>query len=227
MEGTIGASSGLGDLDLAVEALKLQFSLDPGQFEKAYPKFKDGSHKRIRKITDEERYLFAHALRPDNNASVSTELESYERFNQAGLRTARVSGLITVPSSATCGLRGLKGFLVEFIEGVRIKPLENALRNCTGEKNMDLLWSRSALLSKINKVGDHRAVIEDLKKLYEYSKKNGIYDFQGIYNAPHFTLIDPPQPAGPRAEHTQKLCWLMQMLNAKSTFKAELPKDCA
>jgi len=217
-------------INVAIASLKLSFELAPADFDKAYPRLADGSHKRVRKIKNEKRYLFAHALSARDNASVLQELEAYERFHAAGVRTAQVSALVVVPLSANCGLKGLNGFLVEFLSGDKIKPLECAPTKYTGN-SFDLLWSKSPLLTRASKgkptkEADYRALIEDLEKLYKFSKTKGVYDFQGIYQDSHFTLIDPPQTAAPKEEHAKKLCWLMQMLNARCVPKAKLPKDC-
>jgi hypothetical protein len=225
------ADSSTIELMAALLELEAAFLHSPEIFKEKYPIFKQGSHKIVRKIASNEKFLFAHAKDKTNNGSISEELQSYSRFKLAGLRTPRVTGLIDVPAMATCGLKGITGFLVEFVTGDKVKPLQNAFATYTkyADTVFDKVWANSEFLGKIvPRKANHSAIINDLIKLHDYSLRNGLSDFQVMYKAPRFTLIDPPNPTeAPKTKHSEQLRWLMQMLNFKSEVKVKLPKQCA
>jgi len=201
-------------------------------FQEAFPAWKDGSHKRIRKVNGQPGILLAHALDIHCNKTVVDELESYERFYKAELRAAKTSHLIQFickpleeGKELPAQIRGLYGFFVEKIDGDRVKPLDKMLASAFDPKFADVIRSKSPLLYSVQKNKDHTELIKDIIKLYQYAKTNGVYDLQGIYDGTHFTLIDPPGLSlHPRAEQSQKLLWLLNCLNYFSSVKVDLTR---
>jgi hypothetical protein len=200
-------------------------------FDEFFPPWKDGSHKRVRKVNAQPEILLAHALYKHMNETVVQELESYERFYKAGLRAAKTSlriDFVCKPLEGGKGLpdqiSGLYAFFVEKKDGNRVKPLDGGIPTKPFDsKFVDLIRSKSPFLTSIVKNKDHTEVIKDLMKLYLYAQTSGVYDLQGVYDGVNFTLIDPPGlTSKPKEEHVLKLRWLLECLNYFSNVKTVL-----
>lgn len=200
-------------------------------FDEYFPPWKDGSHKRIRKVNTNPNILLAHALYPHLNETVVQELESYQRFYDAGLRAAKTSrriDFICKPLEGGKGLpkeiNGLYAFFVEKKDGDRVKPLQGGIPTIEfNPQHADIYRSKSEFLISLTKNKDHTELIKDFMKLYLYAQTSGVYDLQGVYDGTYFTLIDPPGlTSKPKPEHIKKLIWLLKCINHFSSVKTVL-----
>ena len=200
-------------------------------FDEYFPPWKDGSHKRIRKVNTNPNILLAHVLYPHLNETVVQELESYQRFYDAGLRAAKTSRLIKFlckPLEEGKGLpneiNGLYAFFVEKKDGNRVKPLEGGIPTIEfNPQHADIYRSKSQFLISLTKNKDHTELIKDFMKLYLYAQTSGVFDLQGVYDGTYFTLIDPPGSLqNPNRSTSKKLIWLLKCVNHFSSVKTVL-----